>query len=127
VPIESRGLAAMDDEALVEELRGYGGTPDELLQHRELMDLMLPIVRADFSIHESYTHTDGPPLAAPISAFGGLDDREVGREHLEAWGELTTGAFRLCMLPGDHFYLLRDRPSLLRAVLHDLAPRLAGG
>jgi medium-chain acyl-[acyl-carrier-protein] hydrolase len=116
----------LPEPEFVEELRRLNGTPREVMEHPELMQLMIPILRADFKLVQTYAYADEPPLGCPITAFGGTDDPEVSRDSLAAWREQTSGAFSLQMFPGDHFFLHASAPLLLRA----LAPRLeaaAGG
>jgi medium-chain acyl-[acyl-carrier-protein] hydrolase len=108
------------------ELRRLGGTPAEVLDNEELMELLLPTLRADFALAETYTYVDGPPLTCPVCALGGLDE-EVDRRDLGAWRELTTGPFRLRMLPGDHFFIQTARPLLLRALARELLGTEAEG
>ncbi len=58
----------------IKKLRHLNGTPGEVLQHAELMALLLPVLRADFAINETYVYIPGSLLDCPISAFGGLQD-----------------------------------------------------
>jgi len=76
-----------------------------LLEHPELMEMMLPILRADFSICDTYEYSQAAPLPCPISAFGGFQDADVPRQNLEAWRVQTSSSFTLRMLPGKHFFL----------------------
>lgn len=103
-----------------EELRRLNGTPLAVLDNDELMELVLPTLRADFSLWETYAYTAGPPLACPIIALGGLGDDMLSRRELDAWRELTTGPFRLRMLPGDHFFLHSAQPLLLQILAQEL-------
>jgi len=93
---------------------------EEVLENVELMELLLPILRADFAVCETYVYEADDPLDCPISAFGGLQDEYVSRESLGAWREQTSGSFSLRMFPGDHFYLNTERPLLLRALAQEL-------
>lgn len=111
---------------LLRELGRLNGTPREVLEHPELMELMLPILRADFSVCDTYEYREEPPLDCPITAFGGLQDAGVPRRNLEAWREQTSGAFTLRMLPGDHFFLHSDESLLLRLLATELHQLLAG-
>ena len=113
-------LHRLDDEALIQELRKMNGMAPEILENQELMQLVLPILRADFTISETYNYQTQPPLACSISAYSGLQDRYVTREQMLAWKELTTGDFRLRMFPGDHFYLNTSKMLLLQALARDL-------
>ena len=105
---------------LLEELKRLNGTPREVLEHPELMDLMLPILRADFSVCDTYEYTREPPLDCSLTAFGGLQDAGVPRRNLEGWREQTSASFTLRMLPGDHFFLHSDESLLLRLLASEL-------
>lgn len=106
----------LPDDDFLAEVRRFGGTPPEVLADAEMMSLVLPRLRADIELYESYSFSGGPPLAVPISVFGGLDDEEARRDELAGWARLTTGHFRLQLFPGDHFYLNSQRAALLRAI-----------
>ena len=110
----------LPEPALIEELRTLNGTPDEVLENPELMQVMLPVLRADFEVVETYEYTIGPPFAFPISAFGGLQDQKIERHHLEAWREQTTAYCGVRMLPGGHFFMRTAQPDLLRIIGQEL-------
>ena len=112
----------LPEAELRRELLRLNGTPREVLEHPELMELMLPLLRADFSVVETYVYRPGIPLDCPLTAFGGLRDSEVSREQLEAWREQTAGEFALRMLPGDHFFLndAQAQTLLLSALTREL-------
>ncbi len=113
-------LHELPDSALIEELRRYNGTPPEVLANKELMELVLPVVRADFAVHETYVYVDEAKLDLPISAFGGLADSDVSEADIDAWRHQTTRAFRLRMFPGDHFFLNEERRAIAQAIAEDL-------
>ena len=110
----------LPDDQLINELRRLNGTPNTVLESAELMALMLPMIRADLEMIETYSYTAEPPLSCPISAFGGLRDSEVRLEHLDAWKSHTTGTFSLSMLDGDHFFIKQAESRLLQQVLAEL-------
>jgi medium-chain acyl-[acyl-carrier-protein] hydrolase len=110
----------LPDAELIEALREFEGTPDEVLDNAELMRLMLPLLRADFKVNETYAYKSEPPLACSITVFGGAQDDQVSRERLEAWREQTRAAFALHMLPGDHFFLHSSQELLLRELSREL-------
>ena len=101
-------------------LRRLNGTPTEILEHPELMELMLPVLRADFELVQTYAYTPDEPLACPITAFGGSLDKEVGRRRLQAWREQTATHFSLNMIPGDHFFIHASQTLLLAALSEEL-------
>lgn len=108
------------EEDVVTALRSMRGTPDDVLGNRDLMELLLPALRADFAIADRYEYVDEPPLSAPISVFGGLGDADFERRQLEPWAAQTTGAFKLRMMPGSHFFINEAADLLLRALFNDL-------
>ena len=75
-----------------------------ILQDPELLQLFLPVLRADLALYETYVYAAGVPLSCPIHVFGGLQDHVVRRAHLAAWQPETTGDFTQRMFPGDHFF-----------------------
>lgn len=122
VPKELPDIHDGPDEEFYEGLRRLEGTPDELLENDELMQLLLPALRADFAIAETYECPPEPPLDCPISVFGGLGDEVTGRDKLQPWAEHTTRDFKLRMVPGGHFFVEESRDLILRAVFQDLMP-----
>jgi medium-chain acyl-[acyl-carrier-protein] hydrolase len=115
----------LPDAEFMEKLRELEGTPDQVLEHPELMQLMLPLLRADFELNDTYSlDQQRSPLETPISAYGGLEDEEVNRQDLQAWSKQTRGAFKLRMFPGNHFFLNDLRPQLIRVVAEDLIRQL---
>ena len=114
------------ESELPEMLRRYNGTPDEALENPELMELVLPVLRADIALCKSYVYTAKAPFSFPITALGGLDDHGVPRHCIEGWRAHTTGPFALRMLPGDHFFLRTSRLPLLEAISKELEQDIKG-
>lgn len=110
----------LSDVDLISEMRRFGGTPDAVLANRELLNLLLPIIRADFELLETYRCEPEPPLEVPITAFGGIGDVEVAPHQLADWSEQTAAGFNLRFFPGDHFFLKSAQEQLLAAVALEL-------
>jgi surfactin synthase thioesterase subunit len=116
-------LHVLPDPEFVAELgRRYGGMPAEITQHADLMELLLPPLRADVRALEMHRPPARPPLSCPIAAFGGSDDRTVPREGLDAWRGETSAAFRVRVFQGGHFYLEPRRAEVLADLAATLAP-----
>jgi medium-chain acyl-[acyl-carrier-protein] hydrolase len=120
VPDPDAPIHALPNPEFLQELRRFNGTPEAVLENAELMQLLLPTLRADFAVVETYAYTPEQPLDCPITAFGGLDDREVSGDELEAWREQTNASFVLKMFPGDHFFLDSAKPLLLQSLSQKL-------
>jgi surfactin synthase thioesterase subunit len=91
--------------ALVRHLRAFQGPADEVLNHPEMLELLLPVIRADYRLCETHRFADRPPLPLPVTALGGAHDPGVGPEDVRAWQEETSDRFSYDILPGGHFYL----------------------
>lgn len=102
----------------------FEGTPEQILQNDELMEALLPILRADFELCDTYEYRDEPPLACPISVFGGLADSRISTASLEAWREQTSKTYSLRMLPGSHFFLRTAQDLLLSAIAQDIGVQM---
>ncbi|MEP0869971.1 thioesterase II family protein [Trichocoleus desertorum AS-A10] len=113
-------LHQLPEVEFVAALRRLQGTPEEVLEHTELMELMLPILRADFTVLETYIHSSQAPLPCPITAFGGLQDVDVSPEMLQAWQTRTSAGFSHRMLPGNHFFIHSDQTLLLQLLTQEL-------
>jgi len=114
-----------DPEFIQELQHRYDGIPDVMRQNQNLMELLLPVLRADFALTETYEYASKEPLDCPITAFGGVKDSNVSAEDLTLWGQETNRSFALHMFPGGHFFLHSDQALLLRAISQDLLPMLS--
>jgi surfactin synthase thioesterase subunit len=115
------GGADASDEGLVAWLRQLGGTPDEVLENRDLLDLLLPMIRADVGIVRSWVDTPRQPLDCPIRAFVGTGDGYATPSRVRAWSAETSSLFALTVVPGGHIFLQRQARTLQRVVGTDLA------
>ncbi len=113
IPNKKTPIHQLPDPLFIEELSLYNGTPEILLQNPELLALFIPILRADFAIYDTYTYTDDIPFNCPISAFGGLQDREVSHPDIAAWHKHTNSKFSIHMFYGNHFFLKNECDALI--------------
>nr|BBH88275.1 thioesterase [Thermosporothrix sp. COM3] len=116
LPLTEPDVHTLSDEGLIDYLRRFNGTPEEILQNEEMMQLLLPIFRADFTLYETYQYQHEEPLSCPITVFGGHQDSSVSYQQLQAWRDHTRGAFAAHMLPGNHFFLQPSRDQLLALI-----------
>jgi medium-chain acyl-[acyl-carrier-protein] hydrolase len=120
VPFEFKSLHSLPKAEFIEQLRKLNGTPDEVLDNAELMEMLIPMLRADFKLIETYAYTPGLTLGCPITAFGGLQDGKVSLARLEAWQEQTNADFSVQMFSGDHFFLHSAEKALIKSVSQKL-------
>ncbi|MER7055096.1 MULTISPECIES: alpha/beta fold hydrolase [unclassified Streptomyces] len=112
LPDTRRPLRDLPADELIGEVAGMGGTPEAVLREKDLMALLLPLLRADLGVNETYQYRPEPLLDVPLTVFGGQEDPRADRTELLAWESLTRARFRSHMFPGGHFFI-NDRPQEL--------------
>jgi surfactin synthase thioesterase subunit len=113
-------VARMSDRDLRDYLAANGGLGGELLEDEDMLAILLPLLRADLTVCESYRWTPRPLLNVPITALGGQRDPNAPGRLLERWSELTIAGFRCRLLPGGHHYLYDDPAAVAGAVSETL-------
>jgi medium-chain acyl-[acyl-carrier-protein] hydrolase len=108
-------------------LRGLRAVPNEVLDNEELMQLLLPALRADLKLDGLYEYQPGVGVSCPIVAFTGQDDEYVLRPEIAGWSMHAGGGFDLRVIPGDHFFMdqPKNRKVLLEAIRADWADQFA--
>jgi surfactin synthase thioesterase subunit len=117
-PVRNRRLRpdAMSDTELGEFLALQAGAPREILDEPDIMELLLPILRADLALCQSYWDVPRRPLPVPITAFGASDEPEITAEVLAGWAERTRAGFQLRIMPGGHDYVYHDVAAVAEAL-----------
>ena len=111
-------LHTLPDHEFVEELNcRYQGMPQEFLQNPELMEVFLPILRADIAVVESYQFKEGAPLNCPMTVSAGIGDASTSYDQLLAWARHTRAGFTAQLFPGGDFYPEGPLPGSISASL----------
>jgi medium-chain acyl-[acyl-carrier-protein] hydrolase len=95
----------LPDEDFIEVIRQCNGTPEVVLRNPALLELLLPRIRADGAVYETYRYEQQPPLDCPIVVFHGIDDNLVSRAGLAAWTVQTRHSIHHYGFPGGHFFV----------------------
>jgi surfactin synthase thioesterase subunit len=118
---QSRQLHTYDDDAFVDVLRRYAGTPAEVLHSKELMQLLLPAIRADFALAENYRYRYAPSLTSPIHVFAGTEDENKASGQVCGWQEETGSLCEITWFDGGHFFINDSRAAVLKRLDEILA------
>jgi surfactin synthase thioesterase subunit len=106
--------AQVSDDFAVDFIKRTGGTDERALRDPEVLELLLPAIKADIEAIASYSP---PPhrekLDIPVWAISGSSDPGLSQHELARWAEVTTGIFRLRQFEGDHFFLFSQADSVL--------------
>lgn len=112
----SRRATGLDDDAFLARVREFAGYEHDALADPDMRELLLPILRADVEMHETYRPDSDEPLHTPITSLRGTEDALVTRAEAEEWRQATTGAFRLVEPAGGHMYLTESPLPLIDAI-----------
>ena len=111
-----RNRAKMSDDDVIGYLRQFGGTPEEVLTNRELLDLLLGVVRGDLMMNAPPLLADATVLPMPVLAIGGTADKHVSAEDIAAWRAVSGKAFTHQMIDGGHFFPISHRDLVLASI-----------
>ena len=113
-------MHALPEAEFIRELRDYGGLPEQILDFPEVLQLLLPTVRADFSLFETYIYRERAPLDLPIFGFSGTDDCIVPASEMTDWRDKTHAGFAAQEIEGDHFFIATREEELTAKIAQSL-------
>lgn len=97
-------ITDLPHQEFIDNLVHYGGTPKEILDNKELMEIFVPILRADFRLSEQENIYEGEMLRCPLTVFGGKLDK-APEEKLRLWSLESDCHTEVLMFDGDHFFI----------------------
>jgi len=107
----------MPENEFIQEIRSLGGTPEEFFENRELMEIFLPILRADYMLIELYNHAPKPgKLGMGITVFNGKQDKYVTHDDLEEWQYITSGKNEVIEFDGGHFFIFDNQKEIISVI-----------
>ena len=109
---EKTNIHTLSDDELIKVLPQYTNIPLHILRNKNLMELFLPRIRADFKISEEYYREEEVNLNIPIIAIGGKYDKQVNLQSIRAWNRYTE-KFELHLLERDHMYLEEEKDMIV--------------
>lgn len=126
-PIPDRAFYEQPEPEIWDLFRTINYPVSEVLrEYRNLVELMLPTLRADLEVLDTYTYSPRPPMDVPITAVGGRVDPYVTGEHVLGWGEHTSGAFEALFRPGDHLFIDNEHQFYLQLLADALLAHDSG-
>ncbi|MFF3488530.1 thioesterase II family protein [Streptomyces sp. NPDC002701] len=109
-----------DDAEVLAEVRRLGGTDQAMLENPEILEMVLPALRADYRALGTYDWRGGEQLPTATTVLIGDCDPMVTVQEARAWREHTSGDFVLKVFPGGHFYLADHLGAVAEAVTEGL-------
>jgi surfactin synthase thioesterase subunit len=121
VPYEDEDMYhLLPEDQFKEKVIELGGTPQEFFDHPELLEVLLPLLRSDFKIAETYEHSGAVfPFDHDITVFIGKEE-DATAEQIDGWKNHTSKICRVNYFEGDHFFLNEHAETIVRMVNHTL-------
>lgn len=119
LPRQKKLISTLPDEEFIKEISSLNGGSKQVYENKELMNLLLPVLRADFTMVETYM-AEAIKLCCPIYALHGEYNPEVAKGQAEAWRELTNLDFKIETFNGGHFFINDDNARVLEFVNQSL-------
>ncbi|MED1883486.1 thioesterase II family protein [Brevibacillus borstelensis] len=110
----------LSEQELVQEILKLGGTPPELMENREWLELFLPIIRSDYKLVETYQFKWDAPLDCPFMIFNGKQDLLIDAGQIEEWSRFTSREYSAAWFEGDHFYIHDQAEEICRQMVRHL-------
>jgi len=108
LPRTRETLYTLDDKTFIERLQRFGGFPEEVLASEELLQFLLPTLKADFTLCDTYTYTDDLPLNCPIHVFAGVSDPEAPPAVMDSWRKHSSVDTHMHTFQAGHFFIRTD-------------------
>lgn len=113
-PSKTKPISHLPNAEFLQAMSQYGGMSPEILACEELLEILLPAIRADFTLSEQYhKQPSGRKVNTPILVLGSQDDALVDYDKLETWKTLSESTVNVHAFAGGHFFLQTRYPQII--------------
>lgn len=98
-------VSHLTDDEFIHALKRFDGAIEEIIQNENLVNLFLPLLRADFNIADTYYREPGEPLDVSLSVFGGNGDEDARPDELPSWSAHFLNDPEISLFNGNHFFI----------------------
>lgn len=112
----SRGLSDAEFLAMLRDLKG---TPDAILDNQEMVQVLMPMLRADFALADEYRYRPAPRIATRVVTIAGRGDPIAPPDSMAGWGR-EADRVRHLVVDGDHLFIEEEPQRLLACVRQEL-------
>jgi len=119
--VESRekDLHKLPRNEFIRKIKTYGGLPKEVAESEELMDLFVPIIKADFQAVSEYRYEPSEPLDIPLTVMIG-EEEDTSYEEALRWQEMTARKISVRQFSGGHFFIFDHLPEIGKLIAEHL-------
>ncbi|WP_342089392.1 thioesterase II family protein [Dyadobacter sp. OTU695] len=118
---EDKKRHLLDRGALIEEIKGFQGSGKDFFESEELINYYEPILRADFTASENYSHETSIRLPIQVTVVTGTEE-DLTKEEISAWDKESAFNVAYKRLPGGHFFIFKyahEMVQMFSRVLHE--------
>ncbi|SHI99219.1 Surfactin synthase thioesterase subunit [Clostridium cavendishii DSM 21758] len=117
---KKENIHLLPDKEFIAEVLELGGTPEEVAENSELLEIFIPILRSDFKLLNDYIYNDrNDKIKCNISVLNGKED-DINMNELLGWKTLTSGHFNIYNLDGDHFFINDNIENIIKIINNTL-------
>ncbi|UCG70212.1 MAG: thioesterase [Thermoplasmata archaeon] len=127
IPVIHPHMHKLTKEEWISVMRCFNMVPEEVIKNMKLLEKILPVIKADFEMVETWQFdAQTPPLDIPVCVFGGINDNLAPKKDIEAWEKMTRKKFNAYFFPEKHFFIMKDevRIQLITILVNMLKPFL---
>lgn len=118
VKTTAKTVYLLDDKNFKKEILHMGGTPKNLLEDKEWLELFMPILRADYRITERYKESSlKENLNCPVSVLAGKED-DISTTDIKRWNEIASNDFSFYTFAGGHLFIQNNEKAICD-IIHD--------
>ena len=110
------------NELLIKWMKNIGGTPIEIFDAPELLELFLPVLKNDLTLFHNLSNNPRSlaKLKIPISIFSGKEDQKAPLIEMSNWKNYTDSNFIMNEYEGGHFYFQGKENIIVENIISNL-------
>lgn len=114
--MSSGSVHLLDDHDLIEFIKSFNGITDEIINDKRIMHMLLPKIRADFSLAQSYLYMPSDKIDSDLVILSGREDVRSGDDFLLEWQLETSGKCDFNYFRGDHFFINENLSDIIKLI-----------
>jgi medium-chain acyl-[acyl-carrier-protein] hydrolase len=122
LPSRFRQASGLPDQEFIDEMQNmYQAIPEAVLKEKELLKMLLPILKVDIRINETYIGKLDPLLNVPLQVYYGTKDNTITPDEMEQWKAVTQKDFQIKSFEGGHFYIDKEKGTIITEITKNLS------
>ena len=122
---KEKKLHNLPDDEFISELKKFNGITQEVIENKELLEIILTICRNDYRILENYKSVSREKLNIDLSIMHGKYDESINISDLDEWQKATQKSCRIFQFSGGHFFIRDCMSEVVNIVNQNLLPYLS--